>query len=239
MMPCLSALNRLGTANVPPEKWTCKSRKWQDGGMASRLTAKGAATRQRIIEGAAEEIRERGVTETTLDDIRSRTATSKSQLFHYFPSGKEELLLAVARHEAGRVLSDQQPYLGELTSWGAWRNWRDAVVDRYRRQGQRCPLGMLTSQLTQATPGAQAVTTELLASWQAQIAAGIRAMQDRREISAGLDADRAAAALLAGIQGGVSILMATGSLAHLEAALDLGIDRLLGAPAPERGTPAG
>ncbi|MGW3248096.1 TetR/AcrR family transcriptional regulator [Streptomyces sp. NPDC001070] len=199
--------------------------------MASRLTAKGAATRQRIVEGAAEEIRERGVTETTLDDIRARTATSKSQVFHYFPGGKEDLLLAVARHEAGRVLADQQPHLGELTSWRAWRDWRDAVVDRYRRQGQRCPLGTLTSQLTRATPGAQAVTRELLASWQAQITAGIRAMQDQGEIAPDLDADRAAAALLAGIQGGVSILMSTGSLTHLEAALDLGIDRLLAAPA--------
>ncbi|MGI5254890.1 TetR/AcrR family transcriptional regulator [Actinacidiphila glaucinigra] len=200
--------------------------------MAPRLTAKGAATRQRIVEGAAEQIRERGATETTLDDIRARTATSKSQLFHYFPGGKEELLLAVARHEAGRVLSDQQPHLGALTSRQAWYDWRDAVVDRYRRQGQQCPLGSLVSQLSPATPGAQAVTRELLASWQAQITSGIRAMQEKREISPELDADRAAAALLAGIQGGVSILMSTGSLTHLEVALDLGIERLLVAPAP-------
>ncbi|GGK16640.1 TetR family transcriptional regulator [Streptomyces camponoticapitis] len=205
--------------------------------MTPRLTAKGAATRQRVIEGAAQEIRARGVTETTLDDIRARTATSKSQLFHYFPGGKEELLLAVARHEAGRVLSDQQPHLGELTSRRAWYNWRDAVVDRYRRQGQQCPLGTLTAQLTRATPGAQAVTRELLASWQTHLTVGIRAMQDRGEISPGLDADRAAAALLAGIQGGVSILMSTGSLTHLEAALDLGIDALLATPA--RPTPTG
>ncbi|WP_018546318.1 TetR/AcrR family transcriptional regulator [Streptomyces sp. LaPpAH-108] len=199
--------------------------------MARRLTAKGTATRQRIVEGAAEEIRERGATETTLDDIRARTATSKSQLFHYFPGGKEELLLAVARHEAGRVLSDQQPHLGALTSWHAWWDWRDAVVDRYRAQGQRCPLGTLTSQLTRATPGAQAVTTELLASWEAQIAAGVRAMRAQGKVPAGVDPGRTAAALLAAIQGGVSILMSTGSLTHLEAALDLGIERLLGAPA--------
>jgi AcrR family transcriptional regulator len=198
--------------------------------MAPRLTAKGAATRQRIVEGAAQEIRERGAIETTLDDIRARTSTSKSQLFHYFPGGKEELLLAVARHEADRVLSDQQPHLDALTSWQAWYAWRDAVVDRYRRQGQQCPLGSLVSRLSPTTPGARAVTQELLATWQAQITSGIRAMQEQLEISPELDADRAAAALLAGIQGGVSILMSTGSLTHLEAALDLGIERLLAAP---------
>lgn len=120
------------------------------------LTRKGAATRQRIIEGAAAEIRDRGVALTTLDDIRARTHTSKSQLFHYFPDGKEQLLLAVAEHEAEQVLADQQPHLGALNSWAAWQRWRDAVVDRYRRQGQSCPLSMLMSEIGRSTPGAQA-----------------------------------------------------------------------------------
>ena len=92
--------------------------------MSRTLTVKGVATRQRIIEGAAAEIREHGIVATTLDDVRVRTRTSKSQLFHYFPGGKDELLLAVARHEAERVLGDQRPQLGELTSWPAWAAWR-------------------------------------------------------------------------------------------------------------------
>ena len=91
--------------------------------MATSLTTKGAATRQRIIEAASAEIREFGVT-VTLDDIRARARASKSQLFHYFPEGREQLLLAVARYEAGLVLSDQQPQLGNLTSWAAWLVWR-------------------------------------------------------------------------------------------------------------------
>jgi AcrR family transcriptional regulator len=196
--------------------------------MTRVLTAKGAATRQRIIEGAAAQIREHGVTATTLDDIRARTRTSKSQLFHYFPDGKDELLLAVARYEADRVLEDQQPQLGELTSWPAWQAWRDTVVARYRGQGSRCPLNVVTSQLGRTTPGAQAVVTELIRRWQGEIAAGVRYMQGAGEVDAGLDADRAAAALVAGVQGGVMILMSTGSTAHLEAALDTGIAFLRG-----------
>ena len=91
------------------------------------LTAKGTATRQRIIDGVAAEIRERGAAATTLDD--ARTATSKGQLIHYFPfpGGREELLLAVAGYEAERVLQDQQPHLGQLDSWRAWQAWRDAL----------------------------------------------------------------------------------------------------------------
>ncbi len=190
------------------------------------LTAKGRATRQRIIEGAATEIRQRGVTATTLDDIRARTQTSKSQLFHYFPDGKDQLLLAVAEQEAQTVLDDQQPHLGALTSWAAWQRWRDAVVDRYRRQGQQCPLAVLMSEIGRTTPGAQAVTSALMRQWHGEIAAGVRHMQSQGKVSDALDADRVAAAMLAGIQGGVGIMLATGDLSYLEAALDVGIETL-------------
>src|ERR1700684_220374 len=186
------------------------------------LTPKGTATRQRIVEAASAEIREFGVT-ATLDDIRSRARASKSQLFHYFPDGREQLLLAVARYEADRVLADQQPQLGDLTSWASWLAWRDAVVARYRAQGQQCPLSALTTQLGRATPGARAVVTELMGQWQAEIAAGITSMQAAGEIAADLDPMRTAAAIVAGIQGGVVMLLSTGDTTPLEAALDLSI----------------
>ncbi|MEU7136025.1 TetR/AcrR family transcriptional regulator [Streptomyces sp. NPDC046261] len=197
------------------------------------LTRKGAATRQRIVEGAAGQIREQGVFSLRLEDVMARTATSKSQLFHYFPGGKDELLLAVARHEAARVMDDQQPELGSLTSWTAWYQWRDKVVARYREQGTDCPLHAALSQLGTASDAARTVAGELLAQWQQQLAAGIRHMRDSGETAPHLDADREAAALLAGIQGGVLILLTTGSTAHLEAALDLGLAHL-GAPGHHR-----
>jgi AcrR family transcriptional regulator len=190
-----------------------------------KFTAKGQATRQRIIDGAAAEIRVHGAVATTLDDVMAHTATSKSQLFHYFPGGKEQLLLAVAEQEAARVLSDQQPQLGELTSWAAWQRWRDVVVERYRKQGQQCPLSTVMSEIGR-TPGAQAVTTALIEQWRSEIESGVRAMQQQGKIAGSLDPSRVAAALLAGIQGGVSVMLATGDLGYLEAALDVGIANL-------------
>ncbi|BDX35277.1 TetR family transcriptional regulator [Mycobacterium antarcticum] len=191
-----------------------------------KLTTKGHATRQRIVEGAATEIRDRGVALTTLEDVMARTRTSKSQLFHYFPDGKDQLLLAVAAFESQRVLDDQQPFLGALTSWAAWQRWRDAVVDRYRRQGQNCPIAVLMSEVGRSTPGARAVTAELMVKWHGAIAGGVRSIQQQGKIAAEVDADRAAAALLAGIQGGVGIMLATDDLSYLEAALDQGIATL-------------
>jgi AcrR family transcriptional regulator len=195
------------------------------------LTSRGRATRERIIEGAALEIRTRGLATTTLEHIMERTNTSKSQLFHYFPEGKEQLLLAVAHREALKVLDDQEPHLSALTSWTAWTRWRNAVVERYRLQGQNCPIAVLMSEIGRTTPGAQAVTTELLRKWHRAIADGVRYMQSHGKIDGRMDADRKAAALLAGIQGGVGVMLATGDLSYLEAALDDGIGAMRPAPA--------
>ncbi|QCX81442.1 putative DNA-binding transcriptional regulator [Streptomyces sp. YIM 121038] len=200
--------------------------------MPDTLTAKGRATRGRIVEGAAEVLREQGVAVATLDDIRARTGTSKSQLFHYFPEGKDQLLLAVARFEADRILDDQQPHLGRLDTWESWREWRDAVVERYERQGDACPLGSLFLQVGRSGPGARAIVTELMRQWQRDIARGVRALRAKGLVPPSLDVDREAAALLAGIQGGVTIMMSTGDSTHLKAALDNGIAHLRAAGTP-------
>ncbi|MGH6653751.1 MAG: TetR/AcrR family transcriptional regulator [Actinocrinis sp.] len=191
------------------------------------LTAKGLATRQRIIEGAAVHLRSDDPGEVTLDDIRAITGTSKGQIFHYFPAGKEELLLAVVRYEAGRVLDDQQPHLGALTSWTAWQRWRDSVLARYRAQGRNCPLGALMNQVG-STPGATEVVTALLAQWHEHVRRGVAAMQAHGRVRPGLDPDKVASAFIAGIQGGVQMLRSTGSTQPLERTLDTLIDHLRG-----------
>ena len=51
---------------------------------APPATEQGRATRRRIVSAAAGLIAERGVSGTTLDDVRAATQSSKSQLYHYF-----------------------------------------------------------------------------------------------------------------------------------------------------------
>ncbi|HEX6342550.1 TetR/AcrR family transcriptional regulator [Umezawaea sp.] len=194
--------------------------------MTRTLTAKGAATRARIVEGAAELFRTGNVVTTTLDDVRLRTGTSKSQLFHYFPDGKEQLLLAVAELEAERAVEDGTFCLSHLTTWAAWHEWRATVVDRYRSERDGCALSALYLQLGHGTPAAKAVLRLLLGRWGDQLAAGMRAMQASGELSPSFEVDRAAPALLSALQGGVTILMATGDSSHLEAALDEAIERM-------------
>ncbi|RJT96575.1 TetR/AcrR family transcriptional regulator [Arthrobacter frigidicola] len=196
--------------------------------MGTTLTAKGAATRQRIIQGAATLIQDQGISSTSLDDIAARTQTGKSQLFHYFPEGKTALLVAVAEFEAASILADQQPYLSNLTSWDAWQDWRNRVVERYEAQGRQCRLGVLTTQLGPASAASEKIAADLQAEWERLLLEGIQGMQQSGHIRPSVDAAAAAAALIAGIYGGVLILLASGSAYHLASALDVGIASLRG-----------
>jgi AcrR family transcriptional regulator len=187
------------------------------------LTAKGAATRERIVRGTAELIRTRGVS-VGLEDIRAATSTSKSQLFHYFPDGKAGLLLAVARHEAARVLDDQQPALGDLTTWAKWQTWRARVLEIYDGQRAGCPLSALVSQL--ATPGAREIVTDLYDCWHNYLVRGIRALESTGETSSTVDENHAATTILTAITGGANLLRATDSMDYLETALTDAVEAL-------------
>ncbi|GAA0492394.1 TetR family transcriptional regulator [Paractinoplanes deccanensis] len=184
------------------------------------MTAKGAATRQRIVDAAAQLIRTAGAAGTSLDDVRAATATSKSQLFHYFPDGRADLLLAVAEHEAAQVLAVQRPWLDDLTTRESWRQWRDAVLRHYVELGDRCPLGVLTAELGKSSPETRAVVGELYDTWEAELARGTQAMGVERPLEV-------ARAILVAIQGGVVMLRATGRVSYLETGLDAGLAPLL------------
>jgi AcrR family transcriptional regulator len=190
------------------------------------LTSKGAATRARIVEGASALIREKGVANVGLDDIRTATATSKSQLFHYFPDGKADLLLAVAQHEADQVLAEQQPQLGDLTSWRKWQAWRRRVIEIYDGQRAGCPLSALTAQLRFGNPEIQNIIAGLYDRWRDLLADGVRALRDAGEIDPSIDPAQAAASILAAITGGATLLIATNRLCYLEIALADALDDL-------------
>src|SRR5262245_5113810 len=70
-----------------------------------RTTARGEATRARMISSAADLMYIRGVNAVTLDDVRAATGTSKSQLYKHFPDGKPELVRAVVALRAEQILA--------------------------------------------------------------------------------------------------------------------------------------
>ncbi len=111
------------------------------------LTARGAATRARIVEAAADLIYAHGVEQTSLDDVMAASGVSKSQLYHYF-ADKDALVLDVIARQTERVLDAQRPHLGALDSLPALKAWRNAILRLNKAaQGKGCPLGSLASEL--------------------------------------------------------------------------------------------
>lgn len=161
------------------------------------------------MEGAAAVVRDQGVAATALDDVRAATGTSSSQLFHYFPGGKAELMLAVTTYEADQILLQQQPHLDNLRAWQSWQSWAAQLLEHYQQQGAKCALGALTGQMDPNDPAVREIMLTMYQRWEHALASGIRAMQAAGETPDGLDADQAAASLLAGIQGGAVMLFAT------------------------------
>ena len=186
------------------------------------LTAKGTATRRRIVANAADQVLARGVGGTSLDDVGTATKTSKSQLFHYFPGGKHELVRAIAEFQGERVLAAQRPAIDDLASWQSWAEWRNAVVGYYARTDgiTGCPIGALTNE---AAPGDPVLAAELAAyfrRWAGLLAAGVRRMRASGLVDDRADADRLATELLAAVQGGLLLSRAEGTPRPLEQALD-------------------
>src|ERR1700730_8537138 len=92
------------------------------------FTAKGQATRDRIVAAAAALMLEGGVAGTSWEDIQNAAGVNASQLYHYF-GDKQTLVRAVIAHQARAVLTNQQPFLSRLDSLEALRAWRDLIVE--------------------------------------------------------------------------------------------------------------
>jgi AcrR family transcriptional regulator len=189
--------------------------------MAPQLTARGAATRARIVESAAEQVLAGGVGGTSLDDIRADTETSKSQLFHYFPGGKSELVGAIASFQADRVLAAQEPYLSRLATWDDWQEWRDAVLAHYGSQPHwGCPIGALANELIGTDPERAAEVTAHMERWRGLLEAGVTRLRDAGELSPDADPRALSLAVFASLQGGLLLTATAESIEPLEAALD-------------------
>ncbi|MBL7252738.1 TetR/AcrR family transcriptional regulator [Paractinoplanes lichenicola] len=185
------------------------------------LTSKGAATRDRIVRAATELILDRGVTGMTLDEIRVGTRTSKSQLFHYFPGGKSELVGAIAGYQNSRVMAAQQPWLERLDSWESWQGWRDAVVAYYSNLTHKyCSVTALVNDVAPTEPELAAQVSAYADQWREDLAAGLRRMRDGGLLRPSADPERLALTVFASLQGGLLVMQSQDDIEPLAAVLD-------------------
>src|SRR6267154_4004607 len=151
------------------------------------LTARGVATRSRIVEAAADLIYAHGVERTSLDDVMAASGVSKSQLYHYF-ADKDALVLEVIARQTERILDAQRPHLEALDSLSALKAWRDAFVRLNKAAQYRgCPLGSLASELASDSEPARKRLAESFSMWGNRIESGLVKMRERGELGASAD----------------------------------------------------
>jgi AcrR family transcriptional regulator len=188
---------------------------------ATKLTPKGTATRDRIVATAADLVLARGIGGTSLDDIRAETATSKGQLFHYFPGGKTELVAAIASFQGERVLDAQRPYLDSLDTWEAWEGWRRAVLAHYGSQHHwGCPISALAREVIGNDPERARELSGYMDRWLGYLQAGLCRMRFGGILPPDAEPEKLALSTFAALQGGLLLTQTMQSLKPLEAALD-------------------
>jgi AcrR family transcriptional regulator len=195
-----------------------------DSARRPRLTARGAATRERIVAGAAALIYEWGVASTSLDDIMAATRTSKSQLYHYF-ADKDALVLEVIRRQLGQIIAGQEAELRGLRTWQGLQRWRDHLVEGTRATGGAggCPLGSLASELADQSESAREALAACFTEWEAYLVDGFTAMRQDGLMSPEADPAELAVTVMTALQGGLLLAQTTRDVRPLELALDMAI----------------
>ena len=194
---------------------------------AAPRTARGAATRARIVDAATQLVRAHGAANTTIDAVIEASKVSKSQIYHYF-ADKDDLVLAVIQRQAECVLGTHEELLRKLNSIAGLRRWRDAVVEFTRQTNGAggCPLGSLAAELSE-TPRTRAALAQGFARWASYFEAAFARMQARAGRSkAGGNLKELSEAMLASLQGGLLLAQTMRSTRPLELALDMAIDHV-------------
>jgi TetR/AcrR family transcriptional regulator, transcriptional repressor for nem operon len=187
-----------------------------------RLTRKGQATRDRIVETAAGLMFRQGVAGTTTEQVQAAAGVSASQIFHYF-ADKRALIRAVIAYQTEAVLAAQQPLLARLDSMDALRAWADLYVgieEQLKYEGG-CPLGSLGSELAETDAAARQDVERGFARWEEAIRDGLRAMYARGDLRRSADPDALALALLTAVQGGLLMTKIRRDPAPLRTVLDV------------------
>jgi AcrR family transcriptional regulator len=194
----------------------------------SRLTAKGRATRARIIDAAARLMYENGAANTSFEDVREAAKASGSQMSHYF-ADKRSLIRAVIARQADAVLADHHdPDIGNLDSIAALRTWAQRIVEQQRAQNFEggCRLGSLAAELVESDDELRADFAAGFERWESLLRRGLLTMQKRGDLGPDADPDALAYSLLAAAQGGYLLTQAHRDARGLEAALGAAIDHI-------------
>jgi TetR/AcrR family transcriptional repressor of nem operon len=192
----------------------------------SRFTRKGLATRARIVGVAARLMFERGVANTSIDEVRTTAGVGGSQISHYFRDKRDLTRQVIASRRNDVVAFHTQPQLGALDSVEALQAWADACVadiDTVYRLGG-CIYGSLAGELIEADDEVRDDLADGYDEWLELFQTGLTAMRRRGDLRSVADPRHLAVSLVIAHQGGAMITHATGDPEPLRVAVNAAVD---------------
>ncbi|MEU6040219.1 helix-turn-helix domain-containing protein [Actinomadura sp. NPDC047616] len=178
------------------------------------MTRRTGASRQKIIAGAADLIRRRGLAGSTVRDLAGHSGAPLGSTYHYFPRGKQQLAAEAVRYAGDLVagILEQELKAGPAAGLRAFLAlWRQTVLDSDFRAG--CPVLAVAVEEppADADPEAARAAAEVFAAWQRLLAASLR--------DHGADphqADQIATLVVASVEGTVAICRAQRDITALD-----------------------
>jgi len=190
------------------------------------MTWRGRASRERIVERAADLFAERGIAATSVDEVLAAAGAGKGQFYHYF-RGRDELAAAAVGYRCARVVAGLTRALGEVSSLAGLEQALAGFIDGFEQGGMPgCPIGTLATEVAGRNEEARLQAAAGFDAWERLLADTLERMRQRGELRADAPPAVLATGLLASIEGGMVLSQARKDMTSLRVAVDAGLAHL-------------
>ena len=186
-------------------------------------TGRGRASRERIVERAADLFAERGIAGTSVDEVLAAAKAGKGQFYHYFRN-RDELAAAAVGYRCAQVVDGLTDALGDVSSMAGLEQALAGFIAGFEQTGlPGCPIGTLATEVAGRNEAARMQAAAGFDAWERLLADALERMRQRGELRADAQPAVLATGLLASIEGGMVLSQARQDVASLRIAVDTGL----------------
>jgi len=186
-------------------------------------TGRGRASRERIVERAADLFAERGIAGTSVDEVLAAAKAGKGQFYHYFRN-RDELAAAAVGYRCAQVVDGLTEALGDVSSLAGLEQALAGFIAGFEQTGlPGCPIGTLAAEVAGRNEAARLQAAAGFDAWERLLADALERMLQRGELRADAQPAVLATGLLASIEGGMVLSQARKDPASLRIAVDAGL----------------
>ena len=187
------------------------------------MTRRGRASRERIVERAADLFAGRGIAATSVDEVLAAAGAGKGQFYHYF-RGRDELAAAAVGYRCAQVVAGLTQALGAVSSLAGLEQELAGFVAAFEQTGMPgCPIGTLATEVAGRNEEARLQAAAGFDAWERLLADALERMRQRGELCADAPPAVLATGLLASIEGGMVLSQARKDMTSLRVAVEAGL----------------